>query len=215
EKCNVNIGRNRFYEESNLYFIVCKIDGLKAVIKLYPNGLKFGNITKLKDWQWMAWYVAMPYGKGEAEICYEGKEFVLKGNAYHDHNWGIAKKFNLEWDWGEFACNDFAIIYGFSEGRGGIHFVNNSSHIFMPYGEANIDFLEWKRINFIRKPIKLHLTTTGKIKMDFYVDLLKAYTIGISNMGKPYLMGKAHGIVAGKNFESIGFYEHHSIPFLS
>ena len=214
EKCNIKIGKNVFYEESNLYFITCKIDGLKAVIKLYPKGIKFGNITKLQGWQWMAWYVAMPYGKGEAEICYEGKEFVLKGNAYHDHNWGIAKKFDLEWDWGEFGCNDFAVIYGFSKGKGGIHFVNDSHHIFIPYGKANIDFLEWKRINGIKKPIKLHLTTIEEIKIDFYVDLLKAYTIGISKIGKPYLMGRTYGVVAGEKFESIGFYEHHSTPSL-
>ena len=71
----------------------------------------------------------------------------------------------FEWDWGEFGIekldNEFAIIYGIVKGedkmKGGIHFVNDSMHVFIPYGKANIEYLEWGRINGFKKPTKLHI----------------------------------------------------------
>ncbi len=220
EKCNVSIAGNRFYEKDGTFIIEYEEKGFSISMKLYPEGKPFGNATKIKDWQWAAWYVAMPYGKGEAWVKCKGREYYIKGNAYHDHNWGISKKMDFKWDWGEFNVNnEFAIIYGFAgngERKGGIHFVNGSDHIFIPYGEAKIEYIEWERICGFKEPTKMHLYGQQEnISIDFYVELQKAYMLGYKKIGKPYLLGKTYGSIKinGKEmrFSSVGFYEHHEI----
>ncbi|RLF50973.1 MAG: hypothetical protein DRN11_03620, partial [Thermoplasmata archaeon] len=178
ERCNITIAGNRFYEENGIFYIRYATNDFSLFMKLFPKGKEFGNVSKLKEWQWTAWYVAMPYGNGEAWIEWKGNKYHLKGKGYHDHNWGISKKHDFKWDWGEFGCNNFAIIYGIvkDEEKGGIHFVNDSIHIFIPYGKAKIEYLEWKKINGFSKPTKLHLYGVDKnISMDFYVELERAY----------------------------------------
>ncbi len=201
KKCNVSIAGNRFYEKNGIYIIKYNKGDFSLIMKIYPYGMPFGNQTMLNKWQFTAWYVSVPYGKGEAWIKYKGKEYYVKGKAYHDHNWGISKK--MKWDWGEFSCKEFAIIYGIAESRGGLYFVDNNSYFFF---KIEIEYLEWKRINGIRKPAKLHLY--GK-DVDLFIELERAYTIWY----KPYLLGKAYGNIKinGKLYEinSIGFYEHH------
>lgn len=206
EKCNISIGGNRFYEDNGIFIIEYRKKDFKLFMKIFPYGIPFGNKAKLEKWEWTSWYVAVPYGKGEAYIEYNGKKYFIKGNAYHDHNWGISKH-DIKWNWGEFCCGDFAIIYGIAgqkEMKGGIHFVNNSTHIFTPC--IKLEYLEWDRISGFKKPVKIYLKGEN---VDFIVELEKAYIIGYKNVGKPYLKGRAHGKINGKFFDSVGFYEYH------
>lgn len=212
EKCNVVIAGNRFYEKNGNIFIEYKKDDFELFLKIKPMGKKFKESSTVNEWQWMAWYVAAPYGEGEAFIKYKGEKYEVKGRAYHDHNWGMAKKKNFRWDWGEFNFNnEFAIIYGIVNEDGKIHFVNESIHISIPC--KKIEYLEWKKINGIKKPTKLHVYgyADGK-EVDFFIEMEKAYVIGIKRVGIPYLFGKCHGFVKihGKtySFSCDGFYEH-------
>lgn len=219
EKCNVSIAGNRFYEENGKFFIEFYGRNLKLRMEMEAYGKRYGSEAKIKDWQWAGWYVATPYGVGRAWIEYKGKRKYVEGAAYHDHNWGFSKMHRFSWDWGEFnVANKYAIIYGIAgiddEMRGGVHFVNNSSHIFIPYDKINVEYLEWRKIGWAEKPVKIHLYGGNKsLSIDFYVELHRAYILGYKNEGKPYLLGKASGRiwVNGKemDFESIGFYEHH------
>ncbi|OYT59177.1 hypothetical protein B6U81_06525 [Thermoplasmatales archaeon ex4484_30] len=232
EKCNVSIAGNRFYEENGKFFIKYNKKDFSVSVEMEAKGKAFGReATPIKEWQWAAWHVAVPYGIGKAGIIYKGNEYVIEGKAYHDHNWGMAKMGFFEWDWGEFGIekldNEFAIIYGIVKGedkmKGGIHFVNDSMHVFIPYGKANIEYLEWGRINGFKKPTKLHIygeSVYGEnrnISVDMIVEMEKYYIIGIRDFGKPYLVGKATGKVSIGNrsysFSNVkGFYEHHGLP---
>ncbi len=238
EKCNVSIAGNRFYEENGKFFIEYEKKDFSVSVEIESKGMAFGReATPIKEWQWAAWHVAVPYGIGKARITYKGNEYVIEGKAYHDHNWGMAKMGFFRWDWGEFSTDeidadnagtdDFAIIYGMVKGRdgmrGGVHFVNDSMHIFIPYGEANIEYLKWDRINGFKKPIELHIYgksvygESGNISVDMIVEMERYYVIGVKNFGKPYLLGKATGRVDIGNrsfsFSNIkGFYEHHGLP---
>ncbi len=220
DKCNVSIAGNRFYEENGSFIIEYSARNLKIHMEMDAYGKRYGSEAEIRDWQWAGWYVAAPYGTGRAWIDYRGQRKYIEGAAYHDHNWGFSKMHLFSWDWGEFnVANEYAIIYGIAgvgeEKRGGIHFVNNSTHIFIPYNEITFDYMEWKRIGWAEKPVKIHVYGGNEtLSMDFYVELHRAYILGYRNMGKPYLLGKAYGKIwlngEERKFESIGFYEHHS-----
>ena len=221
KKCNVSIAGNRFYEENGNFIIEYKKGETKISMNISSKGKPFGNITSTGEWQWAGWYVAVPYGKGRAILNYGGNKYEIYGNAYHDHNWGISKKRHFIWDWGEFSLGNEAIIYGIAgedEMKGGIHFVNETKHIFIPYGNLKINYMEWERISGFKKPTKIHLYGENEdIGVDIYVEMEKAYILGYKNIGKPYLYGRAYGIIKINEkmilVESKGFYEHHGKSF--
>ena len=217
KKCNVSIGKSRFYEENGAFFVEYEGKNMHISMKMKNRGKAYGSIAPLEGWQWAGWYVALPYGEGEAWVEYKGREWHIKGNAYHDHNWGMRKLGRFKWDWGEFNANNFSIIYGIAgsrEMKGGLHFINESCHIFIPYGKLKMEYEEWQRISLVKKPTKIHFYGgNGSISADFMVEMKKFYILGYGKVGKPYLLGSARGYVEinGKrmNFDSTGFYEHH------
>ena len=217
EKCNVSIGENRFYEEGGKFFVEYAGKNLYIHMEMDGGGMPYGSVAALEEWQWAGWYVALPYGEGEAIIKYNGKEYRLHGKAYHDHNWGMRKIGKFNWDWGEFGEENYSIIYGIAgheEMKGGVHFINGSTHVFVPYGKIKEEYLEWNRISGFKKPVKIHVYGgDANMSVDFYVEMERAYILGYGKMGKPYLLGRAYGYVetggVKRNFDTIGFYEHH------
>jgi len=206
EEFDIKIARNRAYKFDNNYIVEYKAANLEIKATMKSNGKPFGGTpTNLKNWQWMAWYVAIPYGNASVVVKINGKEHRFYGKAYHDHNWGIAKPMQLKWDWGEFSCSNFSIIYGIANGIGGLYFVNES--VAKQYN-ISISYEKWIFINGFIKPSLLHLFSEDK-KIDLYVNLKKVYVMGIKNFGKPYLLGKMHGKFYGETINAIGFYEHH------
>ena len=218
EKCNVSILNNRFYEEDGKFFVEHNGNDLKIYLEIYPQGERFGSFCNIDEWQWMSWYVACPYGYGKAKVWFNGDEYYFEGNAYHDHNWGIAKFYQLKWDWGEFSLGDMALIYGFVEGKnemlGGVHIVKQNEHIFVPYGKSDMEILEWKRFGVEKKPKKIFISANDKnINLEMNLELYKFFYIIEELKLKPYLMGKASGRLKIYNeeiffFDIKGFYEH-------
>ncbi len=206
DRLNITIAGNRAYEMDNEYIINYKARGIEINVRMKNRGISFGGIpTKLKGWQWMAWYVGLPYGNASVDVMVRGKQYRFRGMAYHDHNWGIAKPMQLKWDWGEFPCNNFSIIYGIANGIGGLYFVNESA---VRRYNISISYEKWVFISGFLKPSLLHIFSQDK-KIDLYVEMQKAYIIGIKNFGKPYLLGKMRGVFYGHSIDAIGFYEHH------
>ncbi len=218
EKCNVTILNSRFYEEDGRFFVEYNGNDLKVYLEIYPDGKRFLISSNIYEWQWMNWYIASPYGKGKARVWYNGEEYFFDGNAYHDHNWGIGKFYQLKWDWGEFSLNDMALIYGFVEGKngkvGGVHIVKSDEHIFIPYGKSNIEILDWKRFGIEKKPEKIFISANNEnIALEMNLELYKFFYIIDELKLKPYLMGKASGKLKIYDKEIIfssikGFYEH-------
>lgn len=210
KKCNISIGGNRIYEEDGKYFIYYKSKDFELSANIKNEGKSFGGeATKIKKWQWMSWYVAVPFGKANGSISLKGKKYFFSGRAYHDHNWGIAKPY-LKWDWGEFNTEKFAIIYGMvmnNGTKGGLYYVNKSNFIFIPYGKIKIFYEKWKMINGYLKPSKIHIYSDDK-KINLNIELEKYYMIGF---GKPYLFGIMYGKFYNEYINATGFYEHHGL----
>ncbi|MCD6573919.1 MAG: hypothetical protein J7K95_07500 [Thermoplasmata archaeon] len=206
EKFNITVAGNRAYKTGNKYIINYKARNIEIVAKMESRGIPFGGVpTMLDKWQWMAWYVAMPYGNASVTIETNGGKCKFKGMAYHDHNWGIAKAMQLKWDWGEFCNGNSSIIYGIANDIGGLYFVNESM---VRQYNISLSYEKWIFIKGFIKPSLIHIFSQDK-KIDLYVEMKKAYVLGIKNFGKPYLLGKMHGSFYGSSITAIGFYEHH------
>ena len=49
--------------------------------------------------EYFAWLAAVPNGKVEGTLTFSGNEFNIKGDGYHDHNWGNIPLQKLFDDW--------------------------------------------------------------------------------------------------------------------
>lgn len=217
ERCNVTIAGNRFYEENGIFFITYEKGDFSLTMRIEPGGVPFTSVRTLEGWQWGGWHVGAPYGTGNATVRYNGDTFEVRGHAYHDHNWGISRARQLNWDWSEFFIGNASIVYGAAGNRalkGGIHYVDDTTHIFLPEDASYIEYVEWERINGFTKPAKMHMYGENEhLRVDLYIELEKVYILGFGTMGKPYLQGRAYGEVSidgvTKSVNATGFYEHH------
>jgi hypothetical protein len=183
--------------------------------------------------EWMSWLVAIPLGKATGTLSFRDRTriytYTLDGRGYHDHNWGIARKLPMVWDWGEFS-DDFqtaSITYGMAsiDGQpfvGGLYFSNASCSMAIYRPDLNIDYLEWASIHGVEKPtlINLHGSTSG-FSVNITIELFKPYIIAsLGNYGIPYLMGTLRGnaLINGQEYifrDVTGFYEHHCFNLLN
>ena len=233
EKCNVNIDDDVFMAVNESFYRVTyhnRINDVSLTLNLskVTYGIK-AIPSHLQDWEWMEWHIPVPYGKAEGVLKYteNGREYIysIKGRGYHDHNWGMAKKFSLKWDWGEFSDEKYPISlaygwvgFGKSSFTGGAYITNESSgeEIYLP--DLKFEYKEWIEINGFKRPSKIHLYGSNEnFSLDVTIKLHKLYIIGIGSIGTPYLFGKATGkIMLNGHLYTInttGFYEHHFFTF--
>ncbi len=62
--------------------------------------------------KYFAWLNAVPYGEVIGTVTIDGKKINVKGNGYHDHNWGNAPISDLldSWWWGRASVGDRRIV---------------------------------------------------------------------------------------------------------
>ena len=62
---------------------------------------------------YFAWLPAIPFGTVAGRLVYEGREHVVKGTGYHDHNWGnVALPSVMDhWYWGRAQVGDYTLIF--------------------------------------------------------------------------------------------------------
>ena len=63
--------------------------------------------------RYFAWFPAIPYGKAEGHLIYDGKMRPVKGACYHDHNWGNIglNEVLSHWYWGRAHLGDYTLIF--------------------------------------------------------------------------------------------------------
>jgi len=182
--------------------------------------------------EWMSWNVAVPLGNATGTLSYHdlsGRHtYDLEGRGYHDHNWGIARKLPLEWDWGEFSDprQGASITYGMvslddQPFVGGIYFANATTSVALYMPDLRIRYLQWERIAGVDKPVRLRLQGANQaMTVNLTITYLRHYVIAsVVSKGMPYLMGTLRGTVTvqGHTYTlsgATGFYEHHFFNFL-
>jgi len=68
----------------------------------------FGNLE-----HYFAWLPSIPYGRVEGALTYDGQTRLVRGDGYHDHNWGnVALPSVLDhWYWGRAHLGDYTLIF--------------------------------------------------------------------------------------------------------
>ena len=69
-----------------------------------PGSGKIYFDQEKKDY--FAWLAAIPYGRIEGSLTYNGEKIDVTGTGYHDHNWGNVRldKVMTQWYWGRADC---------------------------------------------------------------------------------------------------------------
>lgn len=62
---------------------------------------------------YFAWLPAIPYGSVEGTLTYDGQTHAVRGEGYHDHNWGnVALPSVMDhWYWGRAHVGDYTLIF--------------------------------------------------------------------------------------------------------
>ncbi|HEY5532514.1 MAG TPA: hypothetical protein VIK22_11015 [Candidatus Anoxymicrobiaceae bacterium] len=118
DSCDVSMGKSRIKGDLDGYEVHAQAGNSKVDLVFTrgaPSWRPGPGITYMdrKKTKYFAWVVAVPYGKVEGELTYEGKTWNVTGTGYHDHNWGnIGPGMALDhWYWGRAHVGDFSVIF--------------------------------------------------------------------------------------------------------
>lgn len=114
EKCDVVLGPNTATGDLKKYLVQINLPEI-SVSLVFERVAPSYSTTERRDEKtaYFGWFPAIPFGKVEAQIKYEGKETNVKGTGYHDHNWGTIDMKNVcdYWYWGRGSAGDYHIFY--------------------------------------------------------------------------------------------------------
>jgi len=118
EKCDVSLGKNYIKQEAEIY---------KVSLHAENTGVELVYKRKLPGWKWtrdglmknnadgiQGWINAIPRADVTGNL-FLGNEIVpVKGQGYHDHNWGnvdMSRSF-AGWGWGRMYDPKYTFVYG-------------------------------------------------------------------------------------------------------
>jgi predicted secreted hydrolase len=118
ERCYVRTGESWVRDDSHCYELHAKTDDLAAHLTFTsqvpawrPGAGKIYYDEAMT--QYFAWLAAIPFGKVEGRLTYDGKIRTVKGTCYHDHNWGNIglNQVMSHWYWGRAQLGDLSMIF--------------------------------------------------------------------------------------------------------
>jgi hypothetical protein len=118
DHCDTNIKENYFrgkgLDEYEMFLDPSCNEGWGFNLKLKREVPSFRPGTGYwdSDGEYFAWFNAVPSGNIEGTLTKAGKEVKVKGNGYHDHNWGNVpmSKILSDWYWGRAEINGLTLV---------------------------------------------------------------------------------------------------------
>ena len=115
--CDVSVGPNWVRGDLHRYEIHTEVQDMVAdlvftgmVPPWRPGAGKwfYGDLN-----HYFAWLVAIPYGRVEGALTYDGQTYKVSGTGYHDHNWGNVDMGSVmdHWYWGRAHIGDYTLIF--------------------------------------------------------------------------------------------------------
>ena len=117
EVCDVRIGPHWARGDLHRYQVHAAMDDLAAELEFTglvppwrPGAGKayFGGLDR-----YFAWLPAVPYGRVEGQLIYDGQAHPVRGSGYHDHNWGNVPLSGVidHWYWGRAHLGEYTLIF--------------------------------------------------------------------------------------------------------
>jgi len=117
QRCDVRIGPNWVHGDLHEYPLHAEGEGMDADLTFTgivpPWRPRDGKVFFGDHEHYFAWLPAIPYGKVEGTLTYDGKTHKVTGSGYHDHNWGNLSLPNVidHWYWGRAQIGDYTLIF--------------------------------------------------------------------------------------------------------
>ncbi len=117
DKCDVNIAHNYFRGNLEHYDIHVKDENIDITLEVTRTTESWRGDTghqffgEKRD-VFGAWLVPVPQGRVKAQIAYKGKDEVLEGSCYHDHNWGNVNMMEVRnhWYWARTELGPYTVV---------------------------------------------------------------------------------------------------------
>ena len=117
DKCDVRIGQNYFRGDLEHYEIHVKDEDIDMKLHITRTAESWRGDTGHQFYgtgrhMFGAWLVPVPQGKVSARIALNGKEELLDGSCYHDHNWGNINMLEVRnhWYWARAELGPYTVI---------------------------------------------------------------------------------------------------------
>lgn len=161
DHCDVKINNNYFrgkgLDEYEIFLDPFHNEGWGFNLKIKRNVPSFRPGTGFweSDEKYFAWLCSVPSGSIEGTITKAGKEIKVKGNGYHDHNWGNVPMSSIlsDWYWGRAEINGLTLVTAnvrFKEEAGGretpLVYITRGEEVLLNAINEELDFLSGHRI---------------------------------------------------------------------
>ena len=132
DRCDVRCEQSHVHGAYPVYEVDMYGDGAEVRLKFesmlpgWAHGDGQYMIGSYEHPRYFGWCVAQPRAKVTGTLKYEGREFQVEGEGYHDHNWGDFNFYTYlsRWHWGRITTDeltaDFADVV-FNKACGGVH----------------------------------------------------------------------------------------------
>ncbi len=117
-QCDVKISHNWVRGDLHRYELHAEYSGLAADLTFtgtVPPWRPGAGITYYDEelTRFFGWLPAVPYGKVEGTLTYDGKVHKVSGSGYHDHNWGNVglPEIMSHWYWGRAHVAGYTLIF--------------------------------------------------------------------------------------------------------
>lgn len=118
DRCYVRVGESWVRGDLREYELHVRAGELSANLKLsgIAPAWRPGTGKNYYDealTRYFAWLPSIPYGSAEGSLTYDGKLHQVKGDSYHDHNWGNVglNEILSHWYWGRAHVGDYTLIF--------------------------------------------------------------------------------------------------------
>ena len=161
DHCDVKINNNYFrskgLDEYEIYLDPAHNEGWGYDLKIKRNVPSFRPGTGFWDagGEYFAWLCAVPSGSIEGTITKAGKNVNVKGNGYHDHNWGNVpmSKILSDWYWGRAEINGITVVTAnvrFREEAGGketpLVYITKGEKVLLNANNEELSFLSGHKV---------------------------------------------------------------------
>ena len=161
DQCDVKISNNYFrgkgLDEYEIFLDPVHNKGWGFDLKIKRNVPSFRPGTGY--WEasgdYFAWFCAIPSGTIEGTITKAGKIVKVKGNGYHDHNWGNVpmSKILSDWYWGRAEINGLTVVTAnvrFKEETGGketpLVYITKGENVLLNANNEELSFLSGHKV---------------------------------------------------------------------